>query len=148
MVNSRQKGKKGEAYVKRFLEEHTPYTFEYTPGSGSGKIKGDLYIPRFENTFVIEIKNYKESPISDKILTNKSNDFVKWWDKVWSDCYDGVNWGKKPLIFFRYNYSKLFVATSKEPERVNKRLDIPGMTCYIMLAEDWITKEKIEWLIM
>lgn len=142
MVNPRQKGKAGEALVKKFLEEHTEYEFAYTPGSGSGKIKGDLHIEGKPNTFCIEIKNYKESPISDKILTNKSNTFVKWWLKLEKDCLPRL----RPLLFFRYNRSKLFVATRSRPERVINRLDFPGINCYIMLAEDWINKEKIEWL--
>lgn len=142
MVNSRQKGKAGEKLVKEFLEEHTPYTFEFTPGSGNGKIKGDLYIPRFQNNFIIEVKNYKDSPISDKILTNKSNDFVQWWLKARDQSFPF----QRPLVFFRYNRSKLFVATSIKPVDVTKRLDIPELNCYIMLAEEWIQKEKIEWL--
>lgn len=143
MVNSRQKGKLGESLVKNLLDSSTEYTFEYTPGSGNGKIKGDLYIPKVKNRFCIEIKNYKESPISDKILTNKSNVFVGWWNKLLQDCKFN---NQEPLLFFKYNRSKLFVTTSIKPTLVNNFLDINQLGCYIMLSDEWIVREKIEWL--
>ena len=142
MVNPRQKGKIGEALVKEFLESKTPHIFDYTPGSGSGKIKGDLYIPGKRNVFCIEIKNYAESPFNDKILTSKTNDFVLWWTKLQKQS--GVH---KPLLFFRYNRSKLFVATQDKPVHVEKYIDIPWLMCYIMLSDEWIDKESIQWLI-
>lgn len=142
MVNPRQKGAIGENKVKEFLDSRTPYTFERTPGSGSGAIKGDLYIPNRRNKFCIEVKNYAESPFNDKILTSKTNDFVLWWTKL--NKQSGVH---KPLLIFRYNRSKLFVATSIKPTNVDKYIDIPWMKCYVMLLEDWIEKEEIEWLL-
>lgn len=141
MVNSRQKGKVGEKLVLDFLNKHTPYDWDYTPGSGSGNIKGDLHIPKYKNAFCVEVKNYKESPISDKVLTNKSNDFVCWWTKLKMQSKP-----KRPLLFFRYNRSKLFVATNIKPTKVIKRLDIPSLECYIMLAEEWIIEENVAWL--
>lgn len=141
MVNPRQKGAIGENKVKEFLDSKTPYTFERTPGSGSGAIKGDLYIPNRRNKFCIEVKNYAESPFNDKILTSKTNDFVLWWTKL--NKQSGTH---KPLLIFRYNRSKLFVATSIKPTNVDKYIDIPWMKCYVMLLEDWIEKEEIEWL--
>lgn len=66
MVNPRQKGAIGENKVKEFLDSRTPYTFERTPGSGSGSIKGDLYIPKYRNVYCIEVKNYAESPLMTK----------------------------------------------------------------------------------
>lgn len=141
MVNSRAKGAIGENKVKEFLDSRTPYTFERTPGSGSGKIKGDLHIPGFRNVFCIEVKNYAESPLNDKILTNKTNDFVLWWTKLQKQA--GV---QRPLLIFKYNRSKLFVATDVKPTNVEKYIDIPWLTCYIMMLEEWIEKEEIKWL--
>lgn len=141
MVNSRAKGAIGENKVKEFLDSRTPYTFERTPGSGSGKIKGDLHIPGFRNVFCIEVKNYAESPLNDKILTNKTNDFVLWWTKLQKQA--GV---QRPLLIFKYNRSKLFVATNVKPTNVEKYIDIPWLTCYIMMLEEWIEKEEIKWL--
>jgi hypothetical protein len=141
MVNSRAKGAVGENKVKEFLESRTPYTFERTPGSGSGKIKGDLHIPGFKNVFCIEVKNYAESPLNDKILTSKANDFVLWWTKLQKQA--GI---QKPLLIFRYNRSQLFIATDVKPTNVEKYIDIPWLSCYIMLASEWIEKEEIKWL--
>ena len=38
--------------------------FEQTPGSGSGKIKGDLWLKHHINVFLIEVKFYKDDAIS------------------------------------------------------------------------------------
>lgn len=141
MVNPRQKGALGENKVKEFLDARTPYTFERTPGSGNGAIKGDLYIPKYRNVFCIEVKNYAESPFNDKILTNKTNDFVQWWAKLQKQSV-----GLKPLLIFKYNRSKLFVATDVKPTNVEKYIDIPWLNCYIMLLDEWIEKEDIKWL--
>ena len=143
MVNPRAKGAIGENKVKEFLDSSTPYTFERTPGSGSGKIKGDLHIPGYRNVFCIEVKNYAESPFNDKILTSKTNDFVQWWTKLQKQS--GT---MKPLLFFRYNRSKLFVATSVKPANVEKYIDIPWLNCYVMLSDEWIERETIKWLIL
>ena len=143
MVNPRQKGKIGETKVRDFLNSNTGHTFDFTPGSGSGNIKGDLHIPGYKNVFCIEVKNYAESPFNDKILTNKTNDFVLWWNKLQKQSAN-----LKPLLIFKYNRSKLFVATDSKPNNVEKYVDIPWLKCYIMLLEDWIQKESIEWLIL
>ena len=60
MVNSRQKGARGELLVQNMLIRHTGLDFALTPGSGSGKIKGDLYLEHKHNIFLIEVKFYKE----------------------------------------------------------------------------------------
>jgi hypothetical protein len=141
MVNPRQKGKIGEALVKKLLENKTGLEFSYTPGSGSGKIKGDLHIEGRKNVFCIEIKNYAESPLNDKILTSKTNDFVQWWTKLQKQS--GV---LKPLLFFKYNRSKIFVATDIRPTNVEKYIDIPWLSCYIIECNEWLDKENIKWL--
>lgn len=142
MVNSRQKGKVGETLVKKFLEDNTPHKWDFTPGSGSGLIKGDLHIQGKNNYFCVEVKNYAESPLNDKVLTSKTNDLVQWWTKLVTQSKN-----KKPLLFFKYNRSKLFVATSIKPTSVDKYLDFRWLDCYVMLAEDWIGKEEIKWLV-
>lgn len=143
MVNPRAKGAVGENKVKEFLDSRTPYTFERTPGSGSGSIKGDLYIPKYRNVYCIEVKNYAESHFNDKILTSKTNDFVLWWTKLQKQ-----SGAMRPLLFFRYNRSKLFVATDIKPVNVEKYIDIPWLNCYVMLSDEWIEKETIKWLIL
>ena len=44
MVSSRQKGLRAEKQVIQTLTRETGLEWEQTPGSGSGKIKGDLRV--------------------------------------------------------------------------------------------------------
>lgn len=141
-VNPRQKGAVGENKVKEFLEARTPYTFTRTPGSGSGAIKGDLWIEGKNNRFCIEVKNYAESPLNDKIFTSKTNNFVIWWTKLQKQAKP-----KKPLLIFRYNRSQMFVATDIKPTNSENYIDIRWLNCYCLLLDEWIQKENIEWLI-
>ena len=46
MVNSRQKGNNAELKVADMLHRITGESFVQTPGSGSGKIKGNLMVPQ------------------------------------------------------------------------------------------------------
>ena len=60
MVNSRQKGNKGEQQVMSLLGKSTDRkSWEQTPGSGSGKIKGDLRVPGKHNLFCVEVNSTK-----------------------------------------------------------------------------------------
>lgn len=143
MVNSRQKGAKAEEEVCAKLTQHTGYIFTRVPGSGCGRIKGDLHIEGSPNRFCIEIKHYAESPFSDKILTNKSNDFVQWWIKLLKQS-DQMK--QEPLLIWRYNRSKWFVSTNMKPAMVNNCLDWHLNSCYTMLLDEWLKKESIAWL--
>ena len=143
-VNSRAKGVRGEDSVREILCNSSGYNFERTPGSGNGKIKGDLYIVGFKNKFCIEIKNYAESPLSDKIFTNKTNNLNVWWSKL---CIQAKQCNQEPLLIFKYNRSKLFVVTHIKPVNVEKFLYFSILNCYIMLIDDWLMKEETTWLI-
>ena len=84
MVDSRAKGARGEYLVRDLLREYTNLQFERVPLSGALEyLKGDLYVPNEKNFFCIEVKNYAESPLTDKILTQKkTNHLTKWWKKL------------------------------------------------------------------
>ena len=70
MVDSRAKGARGEYLVRDMLREHTGLKFERVPASGALEyLKGDLYVPNEKNIFCIEVKNYSESPLNDKMFT-------------------------------------------------------------------------------
>ena len=75
MVNSRAKGAKAEVLVVNMLNRHTGLEFVQTPGSGSGKIKGDIYLQHKHNIFLIEVKFYRDDSVTSKLFTNKSNNF-------------------------------------------------------------------------
>jgi Holliday junction resolvase len=140
MVDSRDKGSRGEYLVRDLLRTHTGLPFERVPSSGAlSYLKGDIYIPNHNNCFCIEVKFYEESALTDKILTNKSNNLVKWWDKI---VLQAENQKQEPLLFFKYNRSKIFVATRQKPSNVNNYLYINSLLCYTMLSEDWLTMEK------
>ena len=84
MVDSRSKGARGEYLVRDMLREHSDLQFERVPNSGALEyLKGDLYVPHEKNIFCIEVKNYAESPLSDRIFTQKkTNNLIKWWKKL------------------------------------------------------------------
>lgn len=144
MVDSRAKGARGEYLVRDMLRENTGLKFERVPASGAlSYLKGDLYVPGEKNRFCIEVKNYEESPFTDKIFTNKSNNIIKWWEKI---VYQATNGNQEPLLIFKYNRSKVFVLTEIEPENVDKYMYIAWLKCYILLAKDWLEKEEVIWL--
>ena len=141
MVDSRSKGQRGEYLVRDLLREHTKLQFERVPSSGAlSYLKGDLYIPDANNAYCIEVKNYEKSPFTDKIFTNKTNYILQWWDKIVDQA--SIK-DQKPLLFFKYSRSKLFVATGEKPESTRYTY-ISWLDCYLMLAEEWLKNEKLE----
>jgi Holliday junction resolvase len=145
MVDSRAKGARGEYLVRDMLREFTDLQFERVPASGALEyLKGDIYVPNTKNRFCIEVKNYAKSPLCDKIFTQeKTNNLVRWWKKVVVQATGG---NQEPLLFFKYDRSKIFVCTEIKPEKVEKSLYISWLNCYVMLAEDWLTLETVEFL--
>ena len=143
MVDSRAKGGRGEYIVRDLLRKHTGLPFERVPMSGAlSYLKGDLYVPHEKNIFCIEVKNYADSPLNDKIFTNKTNNLVKWWTKIVDQAEAEV---KKPLLFFKYNRSKVFVATYLEPEH-SEHMYLSKLNCFVCLAEEWLGTEEIEFI--
>ena len=144
MVDSRAKGARGEYLVRDLLREYTNLQFERVPMSGALEyLKGDLYVPNEKNYFCIEVKNYSETPLTDKILTQKkTNNLTKWWKKLVIQAEGG---GQDPLLFFKYNRSKIYVVTDVTPEYINY-IYISELGCYVTLAEEWLDKEKMEFI--
>lgn len=143
-VNARAKGARGEYLVRDLLRSSTGLAFERVPASGAlHYLKGDLYVPHAINRFCIEIKNYAESPLNDKIFTSKTNNLVLWWNKLIEQATNG---NQDPLLFFKYDRSKLYVCTDIKPVKTKKYLYISWLSCYIILAEDWLSNEKIDWI--
>ena len=114
MVNSRAKGARAELLVANMLNRHTGLNFIQTPGSGSGKIKGDLYLQHQHNIFLVEVKFYKDDAVTSKVFTNKSNNFVQWWAKLIKQAQDNK---LEPLLFYKANHAQFFVATVRKPEK-------------------------------
>jgi Holliday junction resolvase len=145
MVDSRAKGARGEYLVRDMLREHTGYQFERVPNSGAlDYLKGDLYVPHEKNRFCIEVKNYAESPLTDKIFTaSKTNNLIQWWKKLIIQAEGG---NQKPLLFFKYNRSPVFVVTGEPPEDTKNYMFICFLQCFVLLAEEWLKEEKVEFL--
>ena len=144
MVDSRAKGARGEYLVRDLLRDSTNLQFERVPMSGAlGYLKGDLYVPNEKNYFCIEVKNYAETPLTDKILSQlKTNNLIRWWRKVTVQAIAGK---QRPLLFFKYNRSKIYVGTEDKPEYTNY-IYISDLNCYICIAEQWLQKEKVEFI--
>ena len=99
-------------------------------------------MPNSRNYFCIEVKNYKDSPLTDKIFTQpKTNNIIRWWKKLVSQAEGG---NQKPLLFFKYDRSKVFVCTEMKPLKTDEYLFVKFLNCYILLAEEWLEKETIE----
>ena len=145
MVDSRAKGARGEYLVRDMLREATGLKFERVPSSGALEyLKGDLYVPNQRNYYCIEVKNYKDSPLSDKVFTQpKTNNLVKWWKKIVIQATKG---DQKPLLFFKYDRSKVFVVTEQKPRNTIEYLFIRFLDCYVLLADDWLKHEKVEFI--
>ena len=145
MVDSRAKGARGEYLVRDMLREATNLQFERVPSSGALEyLKGDLYVPHAKNHFCIEVKNYENSPLSDKIFTApKTNNLIKWWKKLERQAEQG---SQEPLLFFKYNRSPVFVVTGEPPEETKEYMFICFLQCFVLLAEEWLNKEKVEFI--
>lgn len=145
MVDSRAKGARGEYLVRDMLRDATGLKFERVPSSGALEyLKGDLYVPNQRNYYCIEVKNYKDSPLSDKVFTQpKTNNLVKWWKKI---VIQAIGGDQKPLLFFKYDRSKVFVVTEQKPKNTVEYLFIRFLDCYVLLAEDWLKHEKVEFI--
>ena len=145
MVDSRAKGARGEYLVRDMLREFTGHQFERVPSSGALEyLKGDLYVPHAKNRFCIEVKNYESSPLSDKMFTApRTNNLIKWWKKLEQQAIKG---DQEPLLFFKYNRSPVFVVTAEPPEKTKEYMFICFLQCFVLLAEEWLRKEQLEFL--
>ena len=145
MVDSRAKGARGGYLVRDMLRESTGMQFERVPNSGALEyLKGDLYVPHEKNRFCIEVKNYAESPLTDRIFTQeKTNNLITWWKKLIIQAAGG---NQDPLLFFKYNRSPVFVVTEDMPDVCEKWMYISFLDCYALLAEDWLKHEQVRWI--
>ncbi len=141
MVDPRAKGAEGERQVRDLLRKHTELEFQRVPMSGAlDFMKGDVFLPNMHNNYCIEVKFYKDSHFSDKVLTaKKSNVFIQWWNQTIEQAKKA---GAKPALFFKYNRSKIFVAQKDKPENGLDYMYVSFLGCYVSLAQDWLILEK------
>ena len=122
------------------LHRITGEAFTQTPGSGSGKIKGDLMIPHKDNKFTIEVKFYRDMAFNHKIFTQKSNTFVGWWNKL---VIQAEQMNQEPLLIFKENHSQWYVATTRKP-CYKKHMYINWLGCYVTFAEKFFETQNME----
>jgi len=140
MVNSRRKGHDAEIRVAEMLKRIVGEEFIQTPGSGSGKIKGDLMVAHKHNLFTIEVKFYRDMAFNHKIFTQKSNTFVNWWSKL---CRQATEMNQEPLLIFKENHSQWYVATTRKP-CYKKHMYINWLGCYVTFAEQFLETQELK----
>lgn len=140
MTNPRDKGKRGEYLCRNLLRDHTGLKWERIPSSGAlPYLKGDLYVPNQNNKYCVEVKNYKDPVVSEKIFTQlRSNGLILWWNKV---VKQAARMEAKPILFFKHNRSPFYAAVQDKPKNSNY-MYLNWIGAYVMLAEDFLTKEN------
>jgi hypothetical protein len=148
MVDSRAKGARTELVIRDTLRKHTGLGWERVPGSGAldekHGLKGDLYIPNCNNRFCVEAKGYADDHLTSAILTSKSPQLLQFWEQA---VRQGNQVKKEPLLIFKHDRSKLFVAftanwiPSKYPHIYVFR---DKYEFYVSLLEDWLINEQPE----
>lgn len=146
MVDSRQKGARGETEVAKVLKAHTGLDFKRVPMSGalheSHQLKGDLYLVNSLNIYCIEVKNYADDHLTSKIFTDKEPQILSWWKQT---IREAAQISRKPLLIFKFNRSKMFVAFKDMPNATNYRcmfIQIDGHEFYVAKLDDWLKHEN------
>ena len=143
-IDSKAKGRTAELKARDILRKYTGLLWERTPLSGAlsanHKMKGDIYLPDSKNTFCIEVKSYKDDHLTSKILTSKSSQFMEWWGQAERQA---VECDKLPLLIFKFNRSKWFVATGELycGYNINNMCIYRQETdsnIYVYLLEEWL----------
>lgn len=142
MVDSRAKGARTETVVRDLLRKLTGLQWERVPGSGAldpkHLLKGDLYVPGRTNLYAVEVKGYAEDHINSTLLTGKNPQLLEFWKQA---VRQGEQLNKKPLLVFKFDRSKIFVAFEDLPVTMAYRcilMSIEGFDFYVALLEDWI----------
>ena len=114
MVDSRQKGARAELQARDLLRKLSGLVWERVPMSGGlgaqHGLKGDLYVPKKNLGWCVEVKHYKEDQISTKLITGKNPKFNEWWAQTMREAEEIE---KAPLLLFKHDRSKWFVAYRK-----------------------------------
>lgn len=150
MVDSRAKGARTETQARDLLRKHTGLQWERVPGSGAldpkHGLKGDLYIPAHNNLYCVEVKGYAEDHLTSQLLTSKTPQLIQFWQQAHRQACQ-VN--KQPLLIFKFDRSKLFVATDTMPDHTQRYVYVQcdGHEFFVCLLEDWLLGEKPKFVI-
>ena len=140
---SKLKGSAYEAKIKDRLNEEFPnIRFERVPLSGSiSYLKGDIWTPHdtAKWPWCIEAKHYAELEWNN-LLTAKTTDILNFWRQT---IREAETMKKAPLLVFRWNRSKDFVAYNDSIE-IDSYIEVKSFDCHfkIALLDDWLTAVK------
>lgn len=149
MVDSRAKGARTETIARDMLRKHTKLNWERVPGSGAldpkHLLKGDLYVPGMTNLFAVEVKGYAEDHLTSHLLTAKTPQLIEFWRQAYRQACQ-VN--KHPLLIFKFDRSKLFVAFEDLPTSNYRFLCVScdGYEFFVALLEDWLENENTQFV--
>lgn len=142
---SKDKGTRAENLAKEILRKYTGLNWERTPLSGAlhekHGLKSDLYIPNEKNLYCVEVKHYKDDHLNTTLFTGKNPQLFAWWDQTVRESGQ-VN--KKPLLIFKHDRSKMFVAWEDLPNtNINHMVICIGKyQFFIALLEDFLVLES------
>ena len=150
VVDARAKGARTETTVRDLLRKHTKLTWERVPGSGAldpkHQLKGDLYVPGRTNLWCVEVKGYAEDHLTSAVLTGKNPQLIEFWKQT---IRQGHQVSKQPLLIFKYDRSKVFVAFEEMPTTSRYRyvfVNCDGHEFFVALLEDWLEHEQPEFV--
>ncbi len=149
MVDSREKGARAETVVRDELRTLTGHKWERVPGSGAldekHGLKGDLYIPQKDNVYAVEVKHYAEDHFNSGLFTDKNPQLIEWWKQAKRQA---TQVGKKPLLLFKHDRSKIFAAYEDMPSGDYRLafITVLDYNFYISKLTDWISNEKPEFI--
>lgn len=144
-MDVRAKGARTESTVRDLLRKYTKLQWERVPGSGAldpkHMLKGDLYIPNCNNKYCVEVKGYAEDHINSSILTSVNPQLLQFWEQT---TRQGIQVNKEPLLIFKFDRSKVFVAFNTLPNSTYPFITIErdNVLIFVALLEHWMASEK------
>lgn len=139
---SKAKGSAFEAKIAKIFTEEFGKEFKRVPLSGALEwMKGDIVCIKDTAWFpyTIEAKHYKEINWNS-LLTAKSSDMFSFWEQT---VREAKVMDKKPLLVFRWDRSKDYVAFDDDTPVINYiEVSSFGLKFKICLLEEWLETIK------
>lgn len=144
---SREKGARAEILIRDTLRKHTGLPWERVPLSGAldakHGLKQDIYVPNAGNLYCVEAKHYADDHLTSAVLSSKNPQLMQFWEQT---VRESNQVSKKPLLIFKHDRSKLFVAFESPPEGIYNYMFVcrdPYMF-YVALLDDWLANETVK----
>tara|TARA_E500000178_G_C16652853_1_gene587181 strand:- start:60 stop:506 length:447 start_codon:yes stop_codon:yes gene_type:complete len=139
---SKIKGSAYEAKIAKLLTNEFKVEFRRVPLSGAiDYLKGDIWTPKDTAwwPYCIECKHYKDIQWNN-FLTSKTTDMLTFWKQT---LREAEVMEKKPLLIFRWNRSKDFIAFDDDL-KVEHYVEVKsfGYHFKVTLLDEWIKKVK------